>query len=157
MESRYRYDDWEKANNLYKNNHIKSIEIASSVNLEFPDVTFAIPAYMRPDTIQDAIKSVVAQKSQYSFIIMIVDDSGSDDIVTRKVLELLNKYPNIILYKNEKILVKLQTGIDVLNWQRRNGWFYYMMMIWSVKNILKKYTQQLLITNAQKWGYFNIS
>ena len=112
MESRYRYDDWEKANNLYKNNHIKSIEIASSVNLEFPDVTFAIPAYMRPDTIQDAIKSVVAQKSQYSFIIMIVDDSGSDDIVTRKVLELLNKYPNIILYKNEKNLGQ------AANWNR---------------------------------------
>lgn len=112
MESKYNYDDWEKDDNLYKNNFIKSIEIASSVSLENPDVTFAIPSYMRPDTIQSAIKSILAQKSPYTFIIMIVDDSGADESVSSKVLELLNEYSNIILYKNERNLGQ------AANWNR---------------------------------------
>lgn len=112
MESRYRYSDWEKANNLFKNNHIKSIEIASSVTIENPDVTFAIPAYMRPDTIQDTVKSILAQNSQYAFVIIIVDDSGKNDSVKKKALELLNKYSNIILYKNERNLGQ------AANWNR---------------------------------------
>lgn len=112
MESKFDFSNWDKTNNLFKNNDVQSKMIASSVIENAPEVTFTIPSYRRADVIQETIYSILQQKTNYKFIIMVIDDSGDDESVEKSVLEIIKSNKNIVLYKNVKNLGQAE------NWNR---------------------------------------
>lgn len=109
----YSYESWNKCEDKFiKRNEISSVLKYSSLKSIKPDVTVAIPSYKRVDTIKEAVDSALKQKTTYAYIIMVVDDSGENNDIDTLMEAYVNKYENILYYKNESNLG--QAG----NWNR---------------------------------------
>lgn len=81
------------------------------------DLQIIVPAYNCETTITDCLNSILKQKTQYSFIIDVVDDGSTDN--TSKILENLRENDlfsrlNIIHQKNEGLSGARNTGLKEL-------------------------------------------
>lgn len=100
--NRVDWSKWDsKEDQFEKYRHVKSKLIYGLLPAKKPDVSIVIPTFRRAELLKDAIDSVLAQKTQYSFTITVVDNDGEIDQATDKLLkEYCLKYDNILYYRN---------------------------------------------------------
>lgn len=97
--------DWSKwdskENQFAKYKHVASELIYGSLPANKLDISVIIPTFRRADLLKETIDSVLAQKTQYNFVIVVVDNDGETDQPTDELLkEYCSKHDNIVYYRN---------------------------------------------------------
>lgn len=105
MSDRLEQIDWSKwdskEDNFAKYRHVKSKLIYGKLPEQKPDVSIMIPTFRRADLLEEAIDSALAQKTQYSFTITIVDNDSNVDQATDDLMQqYCAGHENIIYYRN---------------------------------------------------------
>lgn len=119
-------------------------------------ITVVIPVKNRENTIERAIKSVFAQKGNFSLEIIVVDDASTDNSVF-KVQELIEQHPEISLIQNEQSV----GGAAARNIGAKQGTGSYIAFLDSddewLENHLQKKIELIASNNAGgAFGAFNI-
>ena len=73
-------------------------------------LTIIIPSYNKDKYIKDALDSILKQKTEYDYKIIVADDCSTDDTLNI-VNDYMVKYPNKIILLNSKINQKLYKNI----------------------------------------------
>ncbi len=75
------------------------------------DVSIIVPVYNYVDLVEDCIRSVLAQKTQYCYELLLIDDGSTDG--SREIAEKYAEYPGVkvFLQKNQGIAGARNTGI----------------------------------------------
>lgn len=81
-----------------------------------PDITVVIPSYNRGEYISEALDSVLMQKTDYDYKIIIADDCSSDN--TSEIVEnYIKKYPDKITFlkadKNQKLYKNVLRAYEI--------------------------------------------
>ena len=114
-------------NNFIKYEDVKSNLIFGNLDRKVPTITFLIPTYKRPVLVLRAVKSILNQKTDREYDILVVDNEPERGTETEDVFRnLCNQHQNIYYYKNEKNI----QGYP--NWNRcyelaRSKWCCFLM------------------------------
>lgn len=74
-------------NNYAKHEKIKSTFVFQAENYYSANITFVIPTFKRINTLKDTLDSVLCQKGNYNFTIIVIDNNPSRDDVTESFME----------------------------------------------------------------------
>lgn len=76
--------------------------IFGDINRKAPTYTFLIPTYKRPQLVLRAVNSILSQKTDEEYDILVVDNEPERETETEEIFkELCDKHANIYYYKNE--------------------------------------------------------
>ena len=108
-----------KKDNFQKYKEIPSVLLLGKGSLDSKDLTFFIPAYKRAETLEEAVQSILSQKSLIDYEIIIVDNSGDigEDNQIYQYVKNLND-TRISLYVNKEnigMFGNFNRGIELAN------------------------------------------
>lgn len=86
-------------------------------NLEFSntDMLILMPLYNHEDHVEEAIKSILSQKTQYSYHVLVLDDCSTDNsvaIVEKLISENPGKITLLKSEKNQKLYLNILRGYE---------------------------------------------
>lgn len=72
--------------------------------LQSVKISFVIPTYKRPKGLRRAISSIISQDTDVAYNIIVVDNSDREEdyIDTEALINELNRFNNIVYYRNER-------------------------------------------------------
>ena len=86
-------------------------------NLDFSntDMLILMPLYNHEDHVEEAIKSILSQKTQYSYHVLVLDDCSTDNsvaIVEKLISENPGKITLLKSEKNQKLYLNILRGYE---------------------------------------------
>lgn len=79
---------------------IPSIAIKQGIVPEGAQITIAIPTYKRAHLLRETLESCLAQQTNSSFVIMVVDNNPERECETEQLLREYEAIPHLFYYKN---------------------------------------------------------
>ena len=83
-------DFFKVEDNFKKQENVKSIFLYKANNYDTSEITFVIPTFKRVDTLQQTLKSILTQKGDYNYTIIVLDNNPERNDVTELYMKDLN-------------------------------------------------------------------
>lgn len=128
---------YEKKDYISKYKSVKSILIQGNDDWSGIDLAVTIPTYKRPGTLKEAIESVLHQKTNVKFKIIVVDNNPDRNDETEEFMKSYKNIGDILYYKNIE-----NVGMSG-NWNK-------CILLAKVDWVILLHDDDLLATNAIK-------